>query len=243
MKVPKKSNAIESMKKVNNLENWVFTKDIDDYKRLVDVSIHLKHRGYKHLMGFSPKERNLKSRQENRENLKKLLDTGFFENYTLIGTKVKPYGIEVQMPYSTLGKVSRLGVVSSIFIKKMSFAKKIDPNKSIQNYYCVRMSVAIEVEGRKSGNQTIEDRFVIVKASSFENAYKKIEKTKSQYSEPYLNTYGELVRWKIESLDDCFLTEIYSKDDLDNPEGVEVYSKLGTRRFTEERSWDGNLEN
>ncbi len=227
------------MKKVNEISEWKFTKEISDTERIVDVSIHLKYPETKDLIKFSPVERKNKIKLELKSNFQKLLDTGIFKDYTLIGTKSKPAGITAKIPFSFLHKISKISFVRTVFINKISHAKRIKSDHSTKNYYCVRMTVAIEIEGKKKGLQTFEDRFVLIRANSFDDAYKKIEKQKKKYAEPYLNSNGELVRWKIESLDDCFLTEINSHDDLNNPEGVEVFSVLKERRLTKERTWSG----
>lgn len=227
------------MKRVLGIDEWVFTKKISDDKRQVDASIHLKYPDTKPLIKYSPADRKNKIKQELKDNFKKLLDTNLFDNYTLIGTRTKPSGIKAKIPYSVLKKASKLNFVGNIFINSISHAKKIKLKESPRTFYCVRMTVAIEVEGRKKGLQTIEDRFVLIKANSFDDAYKKVEKHKKKYAEPYFNPYGELVRWKIESLDDCFSTDINSFEDLNDPEGIEVFSTFKKRKLTAKRSWNG----
>ncbi|GEM_PF-908093 len=228
-----------SMKRVLGIDEWVFTKKISDDKRQVDVSIHLKYPDTKPLIKLSPADRKNKIRHELKDKFKKLLDTKLFDEYTVIGTRSKPTGIKTKIPYSVLRKVSKLGFVGNIFINSISHAKKIKLKETPRSFYCVKMTVAIEIESKKRGFQTIEDRFVLIKANSFDDAYKKVEKHNKKFAEPYLNPYGELVRWRIESLDDCFSTDINSFDDLNDPEGVEVYSALKKRKLTSKRTWDG----
>jgi len=43
---------------------------------------------------------------------------------------------------------------------------------------------------------------------SQEDAYLKLEKKKDDYIQPYLNSDGRFVRWRIESFDDSYETEI-----------------------------------
>lgn len=229
------------MKKNLDIDEWVFTKKISDDKRKANVSIHLKYPATKELIKYSPGERRNKIKKELKINFKKLIDTKLFENYVLIGTASKPNGIKTKVPYSVLKKVSRLDVVGTVYINAISQAKKIKPAVNPYTFYCVKMTIAIEIEGRKKGVQTIEERFVLVKANSFDSAYKKVEKQKKKYAEPYLNLHGELVRWKIESLDDCFATDINSPEDLNNPEGVEIFSTLKKRRLTAKHAWDGKI--
>jgi len=69
----------------------------------------------------------------------------------------------------------------------------------------------------------------------------KSEKKKDDYIQPYLNSHGRFVRWRIESFDDSYETEIKNVNDLNTPDGVEVYSKLRSRRLTKEKAWDGKV--
>lgn len=103
------------------------------------------------------------------------------------------------------------------------------------------MTVVIEIEGFEDGLQQIEDRFVIIRAKSQEDAYLKLEKTKDDHLQPYLNSDGRFVRLRIESFDDSYETEIKNVGDLNNPDGIEVYSKFRSRRLTKEKAWDGKV--
>ena len=82
------------------------------------------------------------------------------------------------------------------------------------------MTVAIEIEGLEKGMQTFEERFVIVKAKSQDDAYLKMEKQKKSYGKPYLNSDGRQVRWRIESFDDCYETGVNKLSEFNNPEGI-----------------------
>jgi len=52
-------------------------------------------------------------------------------------------------------------------------------------FYCVKMTIVIEIEGFEDGLQQIEDRFVVIRAKSQEDAYLKLEKKKDDYIQPY----------------------------------------------------------
>jgi hypothetical protein len=80
---------------------------------------------------------------------------------------------------------------------------------------------------------------VLIKAKLFDDAYEKLAQQKDNYATRYLDADGRLVSWRIDSFDDCFATDIISKDDLDNREGVEVYSKLKSRKNKSGAIWDG----
>lgn len=230
-----------SITKLSGLNEWVFTKKINPNKRQAEVSIYLKYPPIKTLLSYSPAERKDRIKQLLSGHLNKLLNTIQVDNYTLIGSTSKPRGITTTIPFSLLKKIAKMPYVGLVFIINIRHAKKLKPAKKAHSYYCVKMTVVCEIEGRKKGFQTMEERFVLIKANSFEQAYKKMEKQKKAYEEPYLNAYGECVRWKIERFDDCFLTDIHTLEDLNAPEGIEVFSafKPHKRKITSLHYWDG----
>lgn len=66
--------------------------------------------------------------------------------------------------------------------------------------------------------QLFEESIMLVRAQSFEHAYKIAEKKSLEYDEPYKNPYGQQVTWKFIEALDCYLigrevgsgTEVYS---------------------------------
>lgn len=104
-------------------------------------------------------------------------------------------------------------------------------------WYCVRALVVIRVEQAKAGLQHIEDRFVLVRATSFEDAKKRLKKQWREYATPYLNSDGEMVSWSFEKMIDVYDV---GETELD-PAGAEVYSKLGKRRMRPEYIWRPKL--
>jgi hypothetical protein len=82
--------------------------------------------------------------------------------------------------------------------------------------------------------QTIEDRFVLVRARSFQDAERRLQQEWREYASPYLNEDGGLVRWQCEKI-----VDVYSISEMDlEAKGIEVYSKLGTRRMKPRDSWN-----
>ena len=81
--------------------------------------------------------------------------------------------------------------------------------------------------------QTIEERIVLVKAFSPKDADERLRREWEAYAEPYLNSDGELVRWRMEEIIDVYElgeTEI-------DPKGTEVYSVLTQRRMRPQYEW------
>jgi Domain of unknown function (DUF4288) len=100
-------------------------------------------------------------------------------------------------------------------------------------YFSVHGRVAVQIEGRTKGLQTIEDRIVLVRAYSEDDAIERLEREWEEYSQPYLNQFGELVRWKLEEVEDVY--EVPSEE-ID-PKGTEVYISLRSRRMKPEYEW------
>lgn len=217
------------MKKITNLNDWVFKSDFDE-STVIETSIHLPYPDYRTMLNLTPAERKKAISQIYRDNFKKLVATALFASYDVIGTSRRPRGIKTRYPFSLLATIAELDFVDRIFINQIAGARRVHHKKPLR-FFCVKMTVAIEIEGFTTGMQKVEERMVIIKAKSGEDAIAKLEKTKDNYSEPYLNSDGRLVSWKIESFDDYYETEIRSIQDLNSPDGVEVYSRLKSRKI------------
>jgi len=79
----------------------------------------------------------------------------------------------------------------------------------------------------------VEDRLVLVRAKSEREAEARLSRKWRAYSKPYLNPYGELVRWKLTEIRDVY--ELF--DDEIDPSGTEVYSRIRTRRMRRGDRW------
>ena len=229
-----------SIKKILNLNDWSLNVEFPADLRFVDVVIRLQYVDINSISQFEPKERKKRIAEDQKEKFNKLIQTNLFDNYEIIGTSKNPRGIKTRIAFSILNDIETLDFVASIFINKIDGARKRRQKKELA-FYCVKMTVVIEIEGFEDGLQQIEDRFVIIRAKSQEDAYLKLEKTKDDHVQPYLNSDGRFVRWRIESFDDSYETEIKSVGDLNNPDGIEVYSKFRSRRLTKEKAWDGKV--
>ena len=73
----------------------------------------------------------------------------------------------------------------------------------------------------------------MVKASSFEDAEKRLLPQFQEYGSPYLNPYGYMARWKFEKVLDVYEVG----DEKIDPTGVEVFSVLNRRRLKPEYFW------
>ena len=218
------------MKKILDLDEWRFDKNMSDTKRTASVSIHLKYIDVKRVVNLTPKERKIAIDKHFNDSFSKLLNTKLFDTYKLIGTAKKPRGVETKILLNDIKKLANLPFVEYIFINAVRGAKRT-VTKPSPSFFCVKMTVAVQIEAVKNGLQTYEEKYVLIKAKSSEEAYKKIERHTKKYEKPYLNSQGQLVRWKMESLDDCYATDIVNCDDLNDPEGAEVFSVLKRRKL------------
>jgi hypothetical protein len=230
------------MKEIYGLKDWVLDKKIPDTNRFAVVKIILQYPEQESLINLKPKERIKAIDKSFGDNCQKLITIGLLESLEIQPSKKRPQFIIAKLKYNQLKELASLDYVAGIQIQSIDGAvlqvkEAVVPDK----YFCIKMTVVIEVEGISTKKQEIEKRFVLIKAKSFEDAYEKLEKRQDEYVAPYLNPYGRFVRWRIESYDDCFETDIESPADLDDPAGVEVYSKRSKRKNTGKSTWDGKF--
>ena len=129
--------------------------------------------------------------------------------------------------------LAREAGVRLIYVTQIAGHRRLRLPKAQSEWYCVRAFVVIRVERAESGLQNTEDRFMLVRASSFEDAKKRLRKQWREYATPYLNSEGRMVSWHLDRIVDVYQT---SETDID-PYGTEVYSKLGHRRMRPKYVW------
>jgi Domain of unknown function (DUF4288) len=138
-----------------------------------------------------------------------------------------PAFVEVTLAAREVQRLAAMKGIRSVRMKSVEGRRRARDPSPRPAWYCVRGLVVIEVEGQRRGMQAIEDRFVLVRASSPEEAKRRLHSEWRQYAQPYLNTDGEIVRWRLEEIKDIYET---GETEL-NPAGVEVYSRLSSRRM------------
>ncbi len=123
--------------------------------------------------------------------------------------------------------------VQSVYVVRVAGRRRRRSPKPRLEWYCVRALVVILVERAASGLQSIEDRFVLVRALSFEDAKKRLQRQWREYAAPYLNSNGQMVSWQLDHV-----TDVYQVGETEiDPAGTEVYSKLSSRRMRAEHVW------
>jgi hypothetical protein len=228
------------MKNTVDLSGWKLESGYDDEQRLVTATIHLQYPELDSFLELKPKKRIKAIDRDQIEKLNKLLSSSHIYDYESIGTVKRPRGLKTTISLKSLKEINWGSVVSGISIHNVSFATKLpEKTEPVEKFYCVKMTVVIYVEGIASKKHDAEERFLLIKANSFDDAYAKAELQKKKYATPYLNPSGRLVKWQIETFDDCYETDIASFKDLESDEGVEIYSKLKKIKSKSVKVWNG----
>jgi hypothetical protein len=159
------------------------------------------------------------------------------------GTNVRrwsqlPSTLKVQGTARQIYALSHSPGVSSVYVTSIAGRRSRPLPSAPVTWYCVRALVIVRVERATSGNQITEDRFILVRASSFQNAKNRIKRQWRKYATPYLNSDGRLVSWSLDKVIDVFDT---CETEID-PVGTEVYSKLGRRRMRTQYVWRPKLQ-
>ena len=184
---------------------------------------------------MTPKERVTFIQQKFQRDLTRIEKVLAGQAFELIGTKRKPRGIKIKTNTKTLGVLKRLSFVSWTSIENKT---KREKKKNGESYFCFKVIFQIQVEGQKKGNQTIEERFLLVKSDTWDKAEQKIKLGFKEYEKPYLNPYGQMVRWTFDYIEESYHTDISDEDDFTKP--VEVFSKLKGRRLKKNNIWNGD---
>ena len=148
-----------------------------------------------------------------------------------------PTTLMVQGPARKILALADARGVGSIYVTRVAGRHRRRLTEVRSEWYCVRAFVVIRVERAKSGMQNTEDRFILIRASSFEDAKKRLRQQWREYARPYLNSEGQMVSWQLDHVVDVYQM---AETDID-PAGTEVYSKLGHRRMRPKYVWRPRL--
>ncbi len=149
------------------------------------------------------------------------------------GDNGEAWTIVVRVPAKSVAELSKLPNVGSVWVRKIQGLRRRRQSTAQLEWFAVWGRVAIQVEGQVSGYQTVEDRVLLVKASSERDAKRRLVKEWKSYAEPYLNSEGYMVRWLLEEVLDVYAL----MDEEIDENGTEVYSRLRNRRMRPEYQW------
>lgn len=192
--------------------------------RPVSLSIHQRGPALSRLFELRPSRRQKRIRDVLRAHLVQLQRAWPDAGITARGSGRHPWTLDAVVPASAVDRLAAEPGVSNVWVHKI---RGIRPRRFRRQarLFCVWGSVAIQIENRTRGLVHIEDRLVLVKASSKEGAKKRLIKEWREYAAPYLNSRGELVRWKLVEVPDVY--ELF--DEEIDPNGTEVYSRIRSK--------------
>ncbi|MGI4870818.1 MAG: DUF4288 domain-containing protein [Janthinobacterium lividum] len=229
------------MQKISGLENWDLS-DIASAHQKAFVSVLVPYAEITaELIGLAPVERKDWIAQRMQRDLDAVLASQLLTEWKWIGSigqHGRSYGLQGEIPVADLQTLAGLASVKAIQVESTN-GRQLKPVRvrKRKSFYCVKMTVAIQIEGREHGMQTYEERYVLFKAYTEAEARRKAEEAAPEYGKPYLNSDGLLVRWKMESLDDVY--EVVPEHDANGRpswEGAEVFSVLKARKITAARA-------
>ncbi len=200
-------------------------------ERPVEVSISLHRPDFKPLFPLPPKERNAWLHEFLSQALERVRSRW-------PGTAIVPRG--KNLPWTSdstlaarhLPEILRYPDLSSVFVEKIHGLRRKRAPRQL-SFFAVRGRVAIQVEGQIDGLMSMEDRIVLVRAFSFEDAERRLKREWESYAEPYLNPDGEMIRWQLVEIEDVYELDTNEID----PRGTEVYSRLSRHRVRPELVW------
>jgi hypothetical protein len=108
------------------------------------------------------------------------------------------------------------------------------------SFWCIQARFAVQIENKTTGMQMYEDRLLVIRALTEEEAKQKLLPSFEAYAEPYLNSAGLLVRWQFERFTDSYCFDIQDVDAFLSEHGVEVFSTLNNRRLRAGMDWQPN---
>jgi hypothetical protein len=226
------------MSRVEGLENWDLA-GVPELLQVAEVTVFVAYPSLTNeLLAQKPAERQKAIAQQMQAGLEAVLETlskgKLLKDSDRRGGRFNRVRGEVRV--ADIPAIAQLDFVASIRVENTNGKriKRRAANKRKERYYCVKMTVAIQIEGHQQGLQTWEERYVLYRASSETEAATRAKEAASDYEKPYLNLEGLLVRWKVESVDDVYEVVQENAKDLD---GAEVFSKLHGRRLIAERVW------
>jgi hypothetical protein len=183
---------------------------------------------------MKPKDRVTFLQDKFKRDLIKIEKVLAGQPFELIGTKRKPRGVKIKTNSKTFKLLKNLSFISLISTDKKGKEKA----KKEVSYFCFKAIFQAQVEGQTTGNQTIEERFLLVKSNNRNKAEKAVRRESKDYEKPYLNPYGQMVRWTLESIEDSYQTYITDKEDFSKP--LEIFSKWKRRRLKKGNVWNGD---
>lgn len=200
--------------------------------RMIKVRVHCAYGEQEPLFPFSPDIRRKKMDVVKGDLFFKLRGIWPSKGYTVIGSKKRPSGISGTIRATDIRKFTNKDFVHDIWIEEIEGIRKLKLRKE-KSWFAVKALFAIQIEGQTKGFQEVEECIVIVSAFDCKDAEKMLIKDFKKYDDPYLNKYGEMVRWHFEKVVDVYDMNV----DTIDPKGTEVFYEFIRRRMKPEYEW------
>jgi len=205
---------------------------------MVRLSLQLRGRSVREVVDLTPRRRMAAVRASLTRQLGRL--SGAFPELEFVsrGGAHASWTVDVTARATQAGELARRREVTAVYVDSIE-GRRARPPRPSRVWFCVWAIIAVQIEGHRKGTVTVEDRLVLVKAFSATEAESRVRRKTNRETKPYLNSDGELVRWQFVAVKDVF--ELF--DDVIDPDGTEVYSKLRSTRMRPELSWRSRTPN
>lgn len=223
-----------------DLEPWGLSQaDLSTLPQLASVRVHLTYPGYQAVIQLAPRERVKQIDAHYRQAYQQLVSLLSVTSFTRLGSRNRPTGLAASLPLGQLPLLVQQLFVSDVTIEAI---EGLTPKEAVlePSFWCIQARFAIQIENETKGMQKYEDRLLVIKAFTEEEAKQKLLPSFEAYAEPYLNSAGLLVRWQFETFIDSYCTDIQSVDAFLSEQGVEVFSTLNNRRLRTGMEWQPN---
>ena len=152
-----------------------------------DVTFSIQLRGVclSKLRRLSPAERDTKLRATLKRQLARLTRDFPEANLKSRNPKKGSWTLDGLVPANKIRRLARQPEVAELWVSAINGrSHRARPAK--EGWFCVWRFVAIQVEGQRSGMMEVEDRLVLIRALSSDDAIERLGPMWNEYAEPYL---------------------------------------------------------
>lgn len=223
------------------LSEWkIGPEEARQSEKLATVKIVMKYVNTDNFMEIPPDERKSIIRNFLQQQYARLKKDFTLKNIKLEKKRTEPRFLEAQLKLKELFDLQEKEYVLNIIVKDIEGVAQTEPEEDKEekpdSFFTVLARFAILIEGRTSGLQAYEERFVLLKAKNEEEAEKKALDILPKQDEPYLNSDKRYVWFKFEEI--INIQELYARDINDfNTDGIELYSERKDRRMKPGDEW------
>lgn len=205
-------------------------------ERRVQLSIQLAGQTVARLLHLPPKQRDEALREALSRQLRALQRRFPSIDFIPRDKKKASWTLDAVVSAKEVVSVATMSQVAHVTLDSVQRRRKKRMKRS-PGWFCVWGVFAVQIEDQVAGFLELEDRLVLMKAISADDARRRMER-RCIGSTPYMNQEGYLVRWQLTSIRDIY--ELF--DQAIDPRGTEVYSKLRTTRMRPEYRWHPRKE-